>query len=437
MLTEFLITVILMISVPLWEHCGLPLPAKTALCAVFALIFMVMLFRGGKKSDTDRRLRRLGRGCSLMRLAVRSAAAGILLFILYNILFDDDGLALLLTYIVPTAVVLLTGAAGVLRIAVSSRQLRAADHILMLTTWYFPFLDIIPLRTFYKKGYSEYIAEKARIELDAARAENEICRTKYPILLVHGIFFRDWQLMNYWGRIPAALIKNGADIHYGKQQSSNSLRESASELVKTIQEVLAETGASKVNIIAHSKGGLDSRYAISCLGADKYVASLTTVNTPHKGCDMVDFLLDKVPAPVKSFLERKYNSVFAKLGDTSPDFMAGVNALSAKTADGYDILMPDMPGVVYSSYMTVMNGMRSAGFPLNIGYLLIKKLNGENDGLVWEGSAAHGKYTLVKHDGKRGISHGDVIDLFRENISGYDVREFYTGIVSSLKSQGL
>ena len=58
-------------------------------------------------------------------------------------------------------------------------------------------------------------------------------------------------------------------------------------------QVLAETGAEKVNIIAHSKGGLDSRYAISCLGMDKYVATLTTINTPHYGCDMVDYLLPR------------------------------------------------------------------------------------------------------------------------------------------------
>ena len=35
------------------------------------------------------------------------------------------------------------------------------------------------------------------------------CKTRYPIVLVHGIFSRDMKLLNYWGRIPAALIRNG------------------------------------------------------------------------------------------------------------------------------------------------------------------------------------------------------------------------------------
>ena len=38
--------------------------------------------------------------------------------------------------------------------------------------------------------------------------------------------------------------------------------------------------------------------------------------------------------------------------------------------------------------------------------------------------------------GKRGISHGDVVDLNRENIVGFDVREFYVNLVADLKNRG-
>jgi triacylglycerol lipase len=44
------------------------------------------------------------------------------------------------------------------------------------------------------------------------------------------------------------------------------------------------------------------------------------------------------------------------------------------------------------------------------------------------------KYLTV--EGKRGISHGDVIDLNRENIPGFDVREFYVKLVHDLKTKG-
>lgn len=36
----------------------------------------------------------------------------------------------------------------------------------------------------------------------------------------------------------------------------------------------------------------------------------------------------------------------------------------------------------------------------------------------------------------RGISHGDMIDLNRENIRDFDVREFYVNLVNELKEKG-
>ncbi|MBQ6212034.1 MAG: triacylglycerol lipase, partial [Ruminococcus sp.] len=97
---------------------------------------------------------------------------------------------------------------------------------------------------------------------------------------------------------------------------------------------------------------------------------------------------------------------------------------------------PDSPEVSYRSVMSVMSSAGSASFPLNVSYMLIKKLNGANDGLVWEESAKHGSYQLITTPQKRGISHGDVIDLMRENIENYDVREFYVDMVRRLAQEG-
>jgi triacylglycerol lipase len=46
------------------------------------------------------------------------------------------------------------------------------------------------------------------------------------------------------------------------------------------------------------------------------------------------------------------------------------------------------------------------------------------------------RFTLLEPQGKRGISHGDVVDLNRENIRGFDVREFYVKLVADLKRRG-
>ena len=79
----------------------------------------------------------------------------------------------------------------------------------------------------------------------------------------------------------------------------------------------------------------------------------------------------------------------------------------------------------------------SGQFPLNFSTLLVKHFDGPNDGLVGEKSFPWGQdYRFLTVKGKRGISHGDVIDLNRENIDGFDVRELFVQIVSDLKRKG-
>lgn len=417
--------------------CELSISAALKIIFIIVIVFAYLftLFKRGKDAPSPR-LRRIQRGADLILTGGWAAVISVIALIVWMVRSEAAVGFKIGGAVIAIAVIGFMVFIGVAKIVSGAKQVKIRDYVLLLMFWWCPVVNIFLVRKYYQTARREYIIEADRIELDNARAENEVCSTKYPIILVHGIFFRDWQLVNYWGRIPATLIKNGAKVYYGKQQSSLAVADSAAELKKTILDVIKESGAEKVNIIAHSKGGLDSRYAISCLGMDKYVATLTTMNTPHEGCDMVDYLLEKVPDGLKSFLENKYNTIFHKLGDTAPDFMAGVNDLSAINRKEQNKKMPDSPNVSYRSYMTVMRESDSAGFPLNIGYLLIKKLNGANDGLVWEESAKHGDFTLIKPKHKRGISHGDIVDLMRENIEDFDVREFYVDIVRKLKEQG-
>ncbi|MCQ2460172.1 MAG: triacylglycerol lipase [Ruminococcus sp.] len=428
---EFILLIVFLNVIPLFNFVKFPVVITIAV----SVLYLFILFRKEKIPVKNFRLRMIKSGTKLIRLAVSAVipeAVILCIFLRYinGPILTGASIAFAVVFILVTLIV------GMIKTAVGSKQIKITDHIALMFLWWVPVLNFILIRKLVKKARREYIFELDKIELDNARAENEICSTKYPVLLVHGIFFRDWQLLNYWGRIPSALIRNGAEIYYGEQQSALSVPDSAEELKNTILNVIEKTGAEKLNIIAHSKGGLDSRYAISCLGMDKYVATLTTINTPHEGCDMVDYLLDKLPKGMVEFIEKRYNSIFHKLGDKAPDFLAGVYDLSAKKRKEDNKNLPDSPLVSYRSVMSVMNGVFSAGIPLNFGYMLIKKLNGANDGLVWEKSAEHGEFRKIKNNHKRGISHGDVIDLMRENIDGFDVREFYVDIVKNLKEQG-
>ncbi|MBR1529528.1 MAG: alpha/beta hydrolase [Oscillospiraceae bacterium] len=329
---------------------------------------------------------------------------------------------------------------GLFRTVISSKQVKPIWYLFLLLFWWTPVINLILFHHIGKIARKEFYFELTKSELDHARQENEICKTKYPVLMVHGIFFRDWQLFSYWGRIPAELRRNGARIFYGKQQSAQSIEKSAQELHRQIHIVLEQTGAEKINIIAHSKGGLDSRYAIAKLGDSPYIASLTTINTPHHGCAWVDDLLEKIPASVQNRLDRKYNRIFAMLGDTAPAFLEGVYDLTEKHSIVFNQECPVPESVYCQCYMSEMKNAFSAPFPLWMSYLYMHHFDGtaKNDGLVTTESAKleNKAFCLVKPSGKRGISHGDMIDLNRENIDQFDVRECYVEILKNLKQKG-
>jgi triacylglycerol lipase len=301
-----------------------------------------------------------------------------------------------------------------------------------------PILNLIVLTRIINITSDEVDFEIEKEIISNSPALSEICKTKYPLVLVHGVFFRDSKLFNYWGRIPRTLKLHGATIYYGEHQSALTVKESARELASRIKLIADRSGCEKVNIIAHSKGGLDCRYAISEFGLAPYVASITTVNTPHRGCLFAERLLHAIPESIKNKVATVYNTTLTALGDENPDFLAAISDLTAEACQKRNELLAFPEGIFAQSIGSVMEHPHKGQFPLNLSYRYVKNFDGENDGLVGESSFAWGeKYTLLRSKGTRGISHGDVIDLNRENIRDFDVRAFYTDLVSDLRNRGL
>ena len=325
---------------------------------------------------------------------------------------------------------------GMIRVYLTSVQLGIRWRVIGALCGPIPLLHLWALSHILQVTGQESAAEHRRIELDRTEAAATDCATRYPVLLVHGVFFRDVALLNYWGRVPTTLKRHGAVIRYGRQQSASSVAESGRELAQRIADIVAETGCKKVNLIAHSKGGLDCRYAITHAGAAEMVASLTTVNTPHRGCRFAEVLLQRIPRPIQWFIARRYNRIARLAGDQKPDFMAAVQDLTASACARFNEQTPDADGVFYQSVGSVMQRAGDGRFPLNLTYPLVRHYDGENDGLVAVSSMRWGNhFRFVRTEG-RGVSHGDMVDLNRENIPGFDVREFYLDLVRELKEKG-
>jgi triacylglycerol lipase len=263
---------------------------------------------------------------------------------------------------------------------------------------------------------------------------NGPCATRYPVLLVHGLGFRDdVKLVEYWGGVPDALRKEGCRVFLSGHDSLNSHARNASLIRMKLLSVISQTGCAKVNIIAHSKGGIECRYMVSRLGMASNVATLTTISTPHRGAVLADLILRAVGTNDR--LVTAFADLFGKiLGDEAPDSLRSAIELSTNYMKEFNRGVPDAPSVLYQSFgCALLEPLKPTEFALS--YELIKRSQGPNDGVVSVASAVWGDYrrTLT---GRRGVSHTDIIHVGRKKVRGFDVPGFYRQVVAELKRKG-
>ena len=411
---------------------------------IILMIFLILLFiiinilpSLFTKKLYDKNLYRIRNGYRLLIIFFINLILSTCIYIISIIKYNIDIKILLINLLIIILVLNIIFWNGIIRVYLFSKQLGIRYRFIGLLVGLVPIIHLYMLVKIIKICKDEVEFENNKIKLNMDRKDKQVCKTKYPLLLVHGIFFRDFEHLNYWGRIPEELIKNGATIYYGNHSSSLAVKDSAEELANRIKEIIKETNCEKVNIIAHSKGGLDTRYAISNLGMDKYVASLTMINTPNHGYVFADYLLNKAPEGFKETVAKSYNFALKKLGDKEPDFIAGVTDLTSTEVEKLNEKMAKSDKVYYHAYGSVLKRATGGRFPLNLTNRFVQLFDGKNDGLVGiESFPIYNNFTLLEAKTNRGISHGDVIDLNRENIEGYDVREFYVDLVSELKNKG-
>lgn len=344
----------------------------------------------------------------------------------------------LVNLLICISVLALTFYNGITIVYCTSSQLGLKLRILGVCLGLIPIANIITLVIILRETDREISIEREKELLNQSRQEQQICKTKYPILLVHGVFFRDFKYFSYWGRIPGQLRRNGADVYFGNHPSADSIADCARILTKRIKQITRETGCEKVNIIAHSKGGLDCRYAMAFCRATPYIASLTTINTPHRGSVFADYMLTKVPPKTQNRVSFAYNKTLNNLGEPEADLMTAVRELTTDYCIPLDKRMSQPKGVLCQSFGSKMNKPLKGRFPMNFTGVVMGHITQDNDGLVGADSFSWGdRYTLLTSESPVGISHSDITDLNRTNLPDFDVREFYVQLVADLKNKGL
>jgi len=265
---------------------------------------------------------------------------------------------------------------------------------------------------------------------------SDACDTRYPIILIHGIAFRDDMVLSSWGSIPDLIKEKGGRVFLSNAEAWATYRENAKILATQVDKVLEQTGAEKVNLIAHSKGGIDARYAISKLGLGTKIASLTTVSTPHRGTTSADIMCGLVPN--EDHLLYKLIDLYGKfLGDEAPDTVTAFQQLTREHMKAFNDEVKDVDGVYYQSYGShMLSGLNDPLFALT--HKILNKHEGANDGMVSEASYRWGEFQGVV-EGKVagiGISHLQITGASGSIISNINIPQLYAGWVRQLKDKG-
>jgi len=243
-------------------------------------------------------------------------------------------------------------------------------------------------------------------------------RLRHPIVLAHGVLgFDQIRLAGrqhvYFRGVPERLRTMGIEVHRPRVPAVGSISVRAEKLAAAIRALPAE----KVNLIAHSMGGLDARYAIARLGMGHRVASLTTIGTPHFGTPLADLGSGLLGITLIGGFQR----FFRRLID-----LDALHDLTSQRMIVFNREIPDAPGTVYIS---VVGRGDSAGMNplLWASHLYLNERGGANDGVVPATSQRWGEVlreVQADHWAQIGWS------------SSFDAPAFYQDLVQELRGRG-
>lgn len=267
---------------------------------------------------------------------------------------------------------------------------------------------------------------------------------KYPIVLAHGFSGFDELLgvVPYFYRIPDAMRDDGHTVFATETSSFNSIEVRGNQLIEQIEEIRAITGKSKVNLLGHSMGGLDVRYAAHVLGSNK-VASVTSLATPHRGAagaDLAALILQGDPTGITPSLLNAIAAIFGGVvtnGDLSlpQDATTAVINLSSPFLHEWNKEFTNVPGIYYQSYSgsSVFNVSLD---PSDALLAVASVLFGfePNDGLVGVNSAGWGNVRNLYLN----ANHLDEVNhlLGSTGLFGFNARGFFKDFARDLQKRG-
>lgn len=291
--------------------------------------------------------------------------------------------------------------------------------------------------------------------------------TRFPLVLAHGFNAGPDSIGGFNPNLIAALRADGYRVYVTQVSPLTGVATRAIQLRPQIDAALRDAGTDKVNIIAHSMGGLDARFLISRLGYAGRVASLSTISTPHHGSPIADDILDSTALVSSVILNNFARAVGATYTDRAlaenSDLRAALSDLSTANAAAFALQNPNQPGVYYQSWAGLSNVAGISGphdeqeCLKDGGALLLNNAGGRdwmdplltplawfvargpllhpNDGVVAVASARWGRFRgCIPADHLDQI--GQIDDLGPDEDSGFDYVAFYRQLAAELAAMG-
>ena len=267
---------------------------------------------------------------------------------------------------------------------------------------------------------------------------------KYPLVLGHGFLGFDAALgiIPYFWQIPEAVRQDGHTVFATEVSSFNSIAVRGEQLIDQIEEIRAITGKSKVNLLGHSMGGLDARYAAHVLGSTK-IASVTTMGTPHRGAPSADLASLVLQGDFTGITPALLNALAAVFGGfvtnnnlfLPQDATAALINLSTPFLNQWNQQFTNAPGVYYQSY-TGNSVLAISLDPLDalMAVTSVLFLFEPNDGLVGVNSAKWGNIRNMSLN----ANHMDEVNqlMGSTGLFGLNAKGLYKDIARDLQQRG-
>jgi len=199
-----------------------------------------------------------------------------------------------------------------------------------------------------------------------ATSSSDYTQTRYPIVLVHGLFGFDqlFGTIDYFYGITDGLRSGGATVYEVELSQLGDDVTRGNQLIAQLENLQAVYGYSKFNLIGHSQGGLDIRYAAAV--RPDLVASVSTYGTPHTGSAVADGIATLAPTgSAQRALAVAFATALADLIDTfsggnnPQNALAALSQLSTSGTAQFNAEFPaGMPTSPCGSGPAVVNGIR-------------------------------------------------------------------------------